>query len=358
MAFLLCQVARGAVILTESGGRYTGKVEERGDNYVVKVSGGTKLPISKSIVAAYYDDATCLRMLAKEQEKSNLGSNAHVAKLLRSADSMGIPETKKGIRHAAFCFRRAAAGQDPRRLNALSSWCRDNGMTDGARECDSLIQKIAVEEWRREKLPWVRESRREIRNLYENGRFQAAVRRCNALIVALNESPIQDEMIREAAAEARQYKELCVQRIANVGTSSGPLSEANPRSTRPVTLDSGSTSVPRPVAPHRDDDLPAHYDHQAFIVVAVAGGILILLLVILVAVHVGRRRVSQVPVHVSCPQCGSSQFAATNKGYGAGAGCLGFLIAGPLGLLCGCCGQNDIFVTCLACGHRWKAGRR
>ncbi len=66
-----------------------------------------------------------------------------------------------------------------------------------------------------------------------------------------------------------------------------------------------------------------------------------------------------------CPKCGSDNVQIINetttsgKDYSAGKGCLGFLIAGPAGLLCGACGRgkrtkNTQYWVCNNCGKKWK----
>jgi tellurium resistance protein TerD len=59
---------------------------------------------------------------------------------------------------------------------------------------------------------------------------------------------------------------------------------------------------------------------------------------------------------VTCPRCGSTQITAQKKGFGGGCACCGALLVGPLGLLCGLKGANQIIVTCLKCGHQWSRG--
>lgn len=70
-----------------------------------------------------------------------------------------------------------------------------------------------------------------------------------------------------------------------------------------------------------------------------------------------------------CPQCGNEDLQAvtetntltTGKNYSAGQGCLGFLLLGPLGLLCGSCGQhqktttvNNTYWVCPKCGKKFR----
>lgn len=73
-----------------------------------------------------------------------------------------------------------------------------------------------------------------------------------------------------------------------------------------------------------------------------------------------------------CPKCkntdlqyvstSSTQFSATGGGFSGGKGCLGFLLFGPLGLLCGSCGQKqkitstttiDEYWICRGCGEKF-----
>ena len=59
---------------------------------------------------------------------------------------------------------------------------------------------------------------------------------------------------------------------------------------------------------------------------------------------------------VYCPKCYSTQITANKKGFSLGKAAAGSLIAG--GVLLGAVGKNKIEVTCLKCGHKWKAGKK
>lgn len=59
---------------------------------------------------------------------------------------------------------------------------------------------------------------------------------------------------------------------------------------------------------------------------------------------------------IVCPVCGSQQLHVGKRGYSAGAGAVGAVVAGPIGLLAGALGGTDLFLTCLNCGHKWRAG--
>lgn len=75
---------------------------------------------------------------------------------------------------------------------------------------------------------------------------------------------------------------------------------------------------------------------------------------------------------ICCPNCKSTdlQYTSINEtnvtskggGYGVGKGCLGYLLLGPLGLLCGACGSKTKITTanteksgwvCKSCGHKF-----
>ena len=73
--------------------------------------------------------------------------------------------------------------------------------------------------------------------------------------------------------------------------------------------------------------------------------------------------------HFCCPQCGNKELQVTTetnsqttgKNYSGGQGCLGFLLFGPLGLLCGLCGQgkqttttNTTYWVCPKCGKKFR----
>lgn len=65
---------------------------------------------------------------------------------------------------------------------------------------------------------------------------------------------------------------------------------------------------------------------------------------------------------MGCPKCGSQNVQAvteTNaKGFGAGKSCLGTILLGPFGFLCGLCGmgkgKSKTFRMCLNCGARFR----
>ena len=65
-----------------------------------------------------------------------------------------------------------------------------------------------------------------------------------------------------------------------------------------------------------------------------------------------------------CPNCGSENVDIINesytygKDYGVGKGLCGYVLLGPVGLLCGLCGEGKQEVStnywiCNRCGHKW-----
>ena len=67
-----------------------------------------------------------------------------------------------------------------------------------------------------------------------------------------------------------------------------------------------------------------------------------------------------------CPKCGSEQVqlitetTTEGKDFSGEKGCCGYLVFGPLGLLCGACGEgkqtrSTSYWVCHACGRKWKA---
>lgn len=74
--------------------------------------------------------------------------------------------------------------------------------------------------------------------------------------------------------------------------------------------------------------------------------------------------------HLCCPQCGNKELQVVNetnvqttgKNYSTGKGCLGYMLMGPLGLLCGSCGSkqkttttNTTYWTCPKCGNKFRS---
>lgn len=76
---------------------------------------------------------------------------------------------------------------------------------------------------------------------------------------------------------------------------------------------------------------------------------------------------------IKCPECACKELQSvsmtdttvqtTGRGYSGSMGCLGFLLFGPCGLLCGNCGNSQntttntttkLFWVCSNCGHRFR----
>ena len=66
-----------------------------------------------------------------------------------------------------------------------------------------------------------------------------------------------------------------------------------------------------------------------------------------------------------CPRCGAdnssviNETTTTGKDFSAGKGCCGAILFGPIGVLCGACGNgkqinNQAYYVCNNCGNKWK----
>lgn len=56
-----------------------------------------------------------------------------------------------------------------------------------------------------------------------------------------------------------------------------------------------------------------------------------------------------------CPRCCSTSLSGNKKGYGIGKGVIGAALFGPLGLVAGNIGAGKVVITCMKCGHKFKA---
>ncbi len=69
------------------------------------------------------------------------------------------------------------------------------------------------------------------------------------------------------------------------------------------------------------------------------------------------RSVAKAPSDaLACPRCSSTQVTAQKQGSGAGKAIVGGALTGGVGLLAGFLGSRKVRITCLQCGHSWKAG--
>ncbi|WP_051196305.1 hypothetical protein [Clostridium cadaveris] len=59
-----------------------------------------------------------------------------------------------------------------------------------------------------------------------------------------------------------------------------------------------------------------------------------------------------------CPKCGSTSLTGNKKGFSATKGVLGLAVSPLAGAIVGSTGKNKVIVTCLKCGHHWKAGKK
>ena len=66
-----------------------------------------------------------------------------------------------------------------------------------------------------------------------------------------------------------------------------------------------------------------------------------------------------------CPKCGSDDLTCvtdqklSGKGFSGAKGCCGYIILGPIGILCGACGKGQKLETsqafiCKTCGNKFK----
>lgn len=65
------------------------------------------------------------------------------------------------------------------------------------------------------------------------------------------------------------------------------------------------------------------------------------------------------PAPLTCPKCGSQQLHSDRRGFKTGRAVgVGLLTFGIGGIVAGASGMNSIVLTCMHCGHSWKAGSR
>lgn len=76
-----------------------------------------------------------------------------------------------------------------------------------------------------------------------------------------------------------------------------------------------------------------------------------------VSAEFAAQRIASVPECPKCPKCGSTSISANKKGFGVGKAVVGAAVAGSIGLVAGNIGSKKVLITCLNCGHQWRAGK-
>lgn len=59
-----------------------------------------------------------------------------------------------------------------------------------------------------------------------------------------------------------------------------------------------------------------------------------------------------------CPRCGSTSLSLNKKGFGGGKATAGMLAVGLGGAVAGTYGMNNMKITCLNCGYKYKPGKK
>ena len=60
--------------------------------------------------------------------------------------------------------------------------------------------------------------------------------------------------------------------------------------------------------------------------------------------------------YIFCPKCLSTKVHTEQKGFSGGKAFVGAVTLGALGVLAGTIGSDKVNITCLKCGHKFKAG--
>lgn len=61
---------------------------------------------------------------------------------------------------------------------------------------------------------------------------------------------------------------------------------------------------------------------------------------------------------ITCPKCGSTQLHAGKKPLSLKRAVAGTLLLNPVGGVIGAVTSKKLIITCMNCGHHWKAGKR
>lgn len=60
--------------------------------------------------------------------------------------------------------------------------------------------------------------------------------------------------------------------------------------------------------------------------------------------------------YLCCPKCHSKELHSEHQGFSGGKALAGAVLTGSIGMLTGTIGSKEVRITCLKCGHHFKAG--
>lgn len=60
--------------------------------------------------------------------------------------------------------------------------------------------------------------------------------------------------------------------------------------------------------------------------------------------------------YLLCPKCHSKELHTEHQGFSGGKALVGAAITGGIGILAGTIGSREVRITCIKCGHHFKAG--
>ena len=139
---LLSQFTSAGVLITKSGSRYTGKITEQDDSYILTKTSGGKMTFPKNMVKKVITSADLKAKFQQMRKSVVLTSDQAVEGILKYATETGLDSEKTALLSDAYAKRYPLACNKASSLRLLAKWCEKYSLDEKASECLLRANKL------------------------------------------------------------------------------------------------------------------------------------------------------------------------------------------------------------------------
>jgi len=139
---VLASTAGGEALITKSGARWEGKIEDKGDAYLLTTPKGEKMRFPKEVVREVITREKLVSEFQAMAKGADLTNDGQVADLVRFAEQADLIHELKAVLACAFSVRRRGAEGKAESLDSLAKWCQGYGLTVQAQDCGKAANRV------------------------------------------------------------------------------------------------------------------------------------------------------------------------------------------------------------------------